>query len=127
MAKAVKNEEGVKRGKEKRRKKRTKRGLLGEGVRVLFLRNLPNFLVTGGVWGVVAVFLWLTPWRSLRTGLIVNLNRVRVCVWCPDVTDVLVSLSSVVIELCDVLIGNLWNRSPFLSPKSGFGQPRRKR
>ena len=24
-------------------------------------------------------------------------------------------------------IGNLWNRSPFLSPKSGFGQPRRKR
>ena len=40
----------------------------------------------------------------------------------PDVTDVLVSLSSVVTELCVfllvALIGNLWNRSPFLSPKS---------
>ena len=40
----------------------------------------------------------------------------------PDVTDVRVSPSSGITELCDVhlvaLIGNLWNRSNFLSPES---------
>ena len=48
----------------------------------------------------------------------------------PVVTDVLVSPSSVVTEFCDgvALMVNLWNRSPFLSPKSvlAFGQLRRK-
>ena len=47
------------------------------------------------------------------------------------VTDVLVSPSSVVTEFCDdssgSLMGNLLNRSPILSPKSGFGQLRKKR
>ena len=44
-----------------------------------------------------------------------------VCV-VPDVTDVLVSLLwwslSFVVVFRSALIGNLWNRSPFLSPKS---------
>ena len=49
----------------------------------------------------------------------------------PDKTDVAVSSCSVVTVLVMfppvARIGNLWNRSPFLSPKSGFGQLRRKR
>ena len=48
-------------------------------------------------------------------------SRARVCVVL-DVTDVLVSPSSVVTEFVKfppvALIVNLWNHSPFLSPKS---------
>ena len=70
------------------------------------------------IWRVVVVCLGGTPWRSLRTGLIVSLTLVA-----PDATDVLVYHSSVVTEFCEVffrvaLIGKMLHRSPFLSPKS---------
>ena len=68
----------VKRAKKKRRKKRTKRRLLKEDVTVLLLWKP----LEGEIWRVVVIFLGKTPWRSLRTGLIVNLTRVRVCMWC---------------------------------------------
>ena len=71
---------GVKRGKEKRRKRRAERRLL-KGVRVVFPRKPFKFLVKGEIWRVVVIFLGKTLWRSLGTGLIVNLIRVRVCVW----------------------------------------------
>ena len=73
---------GVKRGREKRRKKRTKRELLEEYVRVLFLWKPLTFLVKGEIWRVVVIFLGKTPWRSLRTGLVVNLICVREWEWC---------------------------------------------
>ena len=72
---------GVKRGKENVRQKRSKRGLFKEDVRVVFQRKPFKFLVKGEIWRVVVIFLGKTLWRSLRTGLIVNLIRVRVCVW----------------------------------------------
>ena len=77
------------------------------------------------------------PWRDLLEKLEdwSDLEpETRVDVLVPDVTDVLVSLSSVITEFlrCVVSvtrIGNLWNRTPFLSPRSmhTLGQPCKKR
>ena len=56
-------------------------------------------------------------------------SRARVCM-VPDVTDVPVSPSSVVSELCDVSSccsdGKFVEPQSLSSPKSRFGQPRRK-
>ena len=47
------------------------------------------------------VFLGEICGTSMSSCLIVSLILVRMCVWCLDVTDVLVSPSSVVTEFCD--------------------------
>ena len=88
----------MKRGKEKWRKNRTKRGLLKEDVWVLFLWKPFNFLVKWQIWKVVVIFPGKTLYRRsyCEPG---SCARVRVV---PDVTDVLVSPSSVVTEFCDV-------------------------
>ena len=83
MGKAERNEE--ERGEKRKRECETeesKRGLFKEDVRVVFQRKPFKFLVKGEIWSVVVIFLGKTLWRSLRTGLIVNLICVRVCVWC---------------------------------------------
>ena len=61
----------------------------------------------------------MDEFEYLSDSLPVSCGFVRVVL---GVSDVPVSPSSVVTELCEVspvaLIGNLWNRSPFLSPES---------
>ena len=90
-------EERAKRGEEKRRKKITKRRLLKEDVRVLCLWRPLKFLVKGEIWRVTRIFLVKTPWMSLRA------PDSRACVrMVPHVTDVLISPSSEVTEVCDI-------------------------
>ena len=72
---------------------------------------------------VAEMFPGKTSWRSLRTCLTVSLFSCELVRVVPDVIDVPVSPSSVVSKSCVMflfvaLIGNLWNHSPFLSPKS---------
>ena len=68
MAKPEKNEE--ERGEKRKREEEKEENETG------------TVLVKEEIWRVVVIFLGKTPWRRLRTGLIVNLIRVRVCVWC---------------------------------------------
>ena len=99
-------------------------------MKVLFLWKPLISSVKGEIWRIVVVFLGGISWRSLRTFIFEPDTRVEVLVVL-DVIDVLVSPSSVVTELCEVSsCCSDWefvNRSPFLSPKSGFGQLRSKR
>ena len=75
--------QGVKRGKGKRRKKVTKQGLLKEDVTVfvpvedfdIFSQGEDRESCDGLSW-------WWTLWRSLRTCLTVCLVLVRMCMWC---------------------------------------------
>ena len=60
-------------GKEKRRKKRTKRGRSKEDVRVSFRWRPLKFLVKEKIWRVAEMSPGNTSWRNLGIGLIVNL------------------------------------------------------
>ena len=87
--------EWAKKREEKGRKERTKRGLLNGDVQGLFPWRLKKFLVEKEIWRVVVIFLGKTSWISRESEA-----RVVVPIML-DVTDVLVSPSSVVTELCD--------------------------
>ena len=109
---------GVKRGEEKERKKRTKRGLLKEDVKVLFLLR---FFSQGRDLESCGDLYWADILEKPE-GLSDRESEAWVIVLVVlDVTDVLVllllwSLSSVMVSLV-ARIGILWNRSPsfFLS------------
>ena len=117
MAKAEKNEEekGEKRKREEE-KEENETDLLKEDVRVLFLWKLLKSLVKGKTWRVAEVFSWehlLEGPGDLSDCEPISCARVRVVL---DVTDVLVSPSSVVTELCDVSpCGSGWE---FVEPQS---------
>ena len=97
-----KKKKKVKRGKERRRKKRMKRRRLKEDVRVLFLWKPLKFLVKREMWRVAEMFLGKTPLEEFENWSDCGpASRARVRV-VPDVTDVLVSPSSVITELCEV-------------------------
>ena len=64
------------------RKKRTKRRLLTENVKVLLLWMPLTFLVKGEIWRVMVIFLGETFWISLRTCLFVGLRLGWLCRWC---------------------------------------------
>ena len=104
MGKSEKNEKGKgEREKGKRRNKRTKRRRSKEGVRVLSLWRPLKSLVKGrDVWRVVVICLGvdsLEKHEDLSDYESDSCAHVRVV---PEVTDVLVSLSSVVTEFCEV-------------------------
>ena len=74
-------EERVKRGEEKRRKKRTKREVLNEGLSVLFLWRVFDIFSQGEIWRVVVIFVGKTFLRSLSTCLTVSLRFGWRCLW----------------------------------------------
>ena len=90
-----------------------------------------QFFVKEWIWRVVVILSWEEPLEEFESWSDCQPDvraRVRVV---SDVTDVPVltllwSLSLVMLPLV-AWIGYLWSRSPFLSPKGGFGQLRRKR
>ena len=114
-------EEGEKR-KRNEEKEENETGTVNEDVRVWFLWKPLKFSVKSEMWRVAGMFPAKTSWTILRTCLIVSMVLVLMSVWCLMCLTCLFPLplwspSFVMVSLV-ARIRILWNRSPFLSPKS---------